>query len=95
MVSSGSGDPEYELDEIFPSEKDAIAAANAKFKRVAKANKKFEFATIFRPDFFAEHPIILQGFSAKIPTNWIISRVEHSLSSNGFITKVECSNLTT
>lgn len=90
MVSSGSGDPEYELDEIFSSEKDALAAANAKFKRVVKANKKFEFSTIGRPDFFAEHPIILQGFSTKIPANWIISRVEHSLSSSGFTTHIEC-----
>lgn len=93
MVSSGSGDPEYELDEIFSSGKEAQAAANAKLKRVIKANKRFEFSTIGRPDFFAEHPITITGFSAKIPTNWIISRVEHSLSSNGFTTRVECANL--
>lgn len=94
MVSSGSGEPEYELDEIFSSEKEAIAAASAKLKRVVKANKKFEFSTAGRPDFFAEHPIALRGFSTKMPTNWIISRVEHSLSSNGFTTHIECANLT-
>jgi phage protein D/phage tail protein X len=92
MVSSGTGDPEYELDEIFSSEKDAKTAANAKLKRVVKANKKFEFSTIGRPDFFAEHPIMLRGFSTKIPTNWITSRVEHTLSSNGFTTRIECAN---
>jgi phage protein D len=45
MVSAGSGDPEYELDEIFSSEKAALAAANAKFKRVAKSNKTLSFTT--------------------------------------------------
>jgi phage protein D len=94
MVSAGSGEPEYELDEIFSSEKEALAAANAKLKRVVKANKKFEFSTAGRPDFFAEHPISIRGFSSKIPTNWIISRVEHTMSSSGFSTHVECSNLT-
>ena len=91
-VSAGSGDPEYELDEIFSSEKAALAAANAKFKRVAKSNKTLSFTISGRPDFFAESPIVFRGFSSKIPANWIISRVEHTLSSSGFVTHVECSS---
>ena len=87
---AGSGDPITELDEIFSSVKDAQSAANAKIKRIVKANKQFQFTTFGRPDFFAEHPIVLQGFSSKIPTNWIISKVEHSLNSSGFITNVTC-----
>jgi phage protein D len=93
MVKSGSGDPEIELDEIFSSEKSALAAANAKFKRVVKSNKTFRFTTGGRPDFFAESPIVFTGLSPKIPTNWIISRVEHTLSASGFVTQVECSSL--
>jgi phage protein D len=92
-VKSGSGNPEYELDEVFSSEKSALAAASAKLKRVVKSNKTFSFSTHGRPDFFAESPIVLRGFSSKIPTDWIISRVEHTLSSNGFTTQVECSSL--
>jgi phage protein D len=90
MVSSGSGDPETELDEIFSSEKAALAAANAKFKRVLKSNKTFRFSTGGRPDFFAESPIVFNGLSSKIPANWVISRVEHTLSASGFVTQVEC-----
>jgi phage protein D len=93
MVKAGSGDPEVELDEIFSSEKSALAAANAKFKRVVKSNKTFRFTTGGRPDFFAESPIIFSGLSPKIPTNWVISRVEHTLSASGFVTNVECSNV--
>jgi phage protein D len=93
MVKSGSGDPEIELDEIFSSEKSAMAAANAKFKRVVKSNKTFRFTTGGRPDFFAESPIVFTGLSSKIPANWIISRVEHTLSASGFSTSVECAGL--
>jgi phage protein D len=93
MVSVGSGDPETELDEIFSSEKTALAAAQAKFKRVAKSNKTFRFTTGGRPDFFAESPVVFTGLSPKIPTNWIISRVEHTLSASGFATSVECASL--
>jgi phage protein D len=92
-VSVGSGDPEYELDEIFSSEKAALAAANAKFKRVAKSNKTLSFTTFGRPDFFAESPIVFRGFSSKIPTDWIISRVEHTMNASGFVTSVECASL--
>jgi phage protein D len=90
MVKAGSGDPETELDEIFSSEKAAIAAANAKFKRVVKGNKTLRFTTGGRPDFFAESPIVFTGLSSKIPADWIISRVEHTLSASGFATSVEC-----
>jgi phage protein D len=93
MVKVGSKNPEIELDEIFSSEKSALAAANAKFKRVVKSNKTFRFTTGGRPDFFAESPIVFTGLSSKIPANWIISRVEHTLSTSGFVTQVECANL--
>jgi phage protein D len=93
MVKAGSGDPEVELDEIFSSEKSAMAAAQAKFKRVVKSNKTFRFTTGGRPDFFAESPIVFNGLSPKIPANWVISRVEHTLSASGFSTQVECANI--
>jgi phage protein D len=92
IVSVGSGDPWIELDEIFSSEAAALAAAQAKFKRIAKANSSFRFTVGGRPDFFAESPIVFTGLSAKIPANWVISRVEHTLSASGFVSSVECSN---
>ena len=90
LVHAGSGDPETELNEIFSSEKDALAAVKSKGKRIEKNNKTFRFTTEGRPDLFAEGPIILRGFPIKIPTNWIISRVEHTLNSSGFVSNVEC-----
>jgi phage protein D len=93
MVRAGSGDPETEIPEIFSSEKEALAAANAKSKRVVKSNKTFRFTTGGRPDFFAESPIVFRGLSPKIPANWIISRVEHTLSAGGFVTSVDCASI--
>ena len=86
----GNGDPETELQEIFSTKEQAISAAQAKFKRTAKSNKTFRFSIAGRTDLFAESPLVLRGFNPKIPTNWIISRVEHRLSSYGFVTSVDC-----
>ena len=90
LVHAGSGDPETELNEIFATKEQAEAAVQARFKRVTKSNKTLRFSVEGRPDLFAESPLILRGFPSKIPTNWIISRVEHSLSSGGFSTSVDC-----
>ena len=86
----GSGSPETEIQEIFATRDQAITAAQAKLKRTAKTNKTFSLSTSGRPDLFAESPLMLQGFSKKIPKSWIIKRVEHVLSSAGFRTNVEC-----
>ena len=59
----------------------------AQIKRVEKHNKTFSFMTKGRSDLFTESP---GGFSSKIPVNWIISQVEHSLNSNGFVSSVDC-----
>ena len=88
----GNGDPETELQEIFATKEQAIAAAKAKFKRTAKANKTFRFSIAGRTDLFAESPLVLRGFNPKIPTKWIMNRVEHALSTNGFVTNVDCCN---
>jgi len=86
----GSGSPATELQEIFATRDQAITAAQAKLKRTAKTNKTFSLSTSGRPDLFAESPLILNGFSAKIPKSWIISKVEHTINSVGFQTRVEC-----
>ena len=86
----GSGDPETELQEIFATKEQAIAAAKAKFNRISKSNKTFRFSIAGRTDLYAESPLILRGFNAKIPNRWIINRVEHSLNSGGFTTAIDC-----
>lgn len=90
LEHAGEGAPEIELKEIFATKEQALAAARAKFKRTSKENKTLRFSTAGRTDLFAESPLVLHGFSQKIPVNWIISHVEHQLSSNGFLTSVDC-----
>ena len=90
LVHAGSGDLATELNEIFSSEKEALAAVQSKVQRVAKNNKTFRFSVEGRTDLFAESPLVLQGFNPKIPARWFISKVEHSLSSSGFTTSVDC-----
>ena len=89
-VTVGNGEPVTQLKECFSSENEAMSAANAALKRISKSNVTFSFSIAGRSDLFAENPIVLRGFDKKIPTKWIINRVEHSLSSSGFVTSVDC-----
>lgn len=90
LVQAGSSTPETELNEIFASERAAMSAAQARFKRIAKSNVTLSLKLGGAPTIFAESPLALSGFSSKIPTNWIIKRVTHELSESGFMTSVEC-----
>ena len=86
LISNGTGEPETE--EIFADEQSARAAITSQAK--TKNNTTLRFSTAGRPDLFAESPLVLCGFPDKIPTNWIISNVQHSFNARGFITSVEC-----
>lgn len=88
----GNGSPETELQEIFVTKKQAILAAQAKFKRAIKSNKTFRFSIAGRTDLFAESSLVLRGFNSKISSLWIINRVELSLSSSSFTTSIDCCN---
>ena len=86
LISNGTGEPETE--EIFADEQSARAAITSQAK--TKNNTTLRFSTAGRPDLFAESPLVLCGFPDKIPTNWIISNVQHSFNARGFTTSVEC-----
>ena len=90
LISNGTGEPEIELKEIFADEQSARAAITSQAKNITKNNTTLRFSTAGRPDLFAESPIVLHGFPEKIPTNWIISNVQHSFNARGFTTSVEC-----
>jgi phage protein D len=91
-VKVGGGEPVYEIKETANDEESARKTAEAKLKRIQKENLTFNFSTRGMPELFAESAIIISGFKKKIPTNWIITHVQHSLSSSGFTTSVTCSN---
>lgn len=93
LEHAGEGEPETELQEIFTSKEQALAAARAKFTRVTKNNRTFNFSIAGRTDLFAESPLEIKGFPQAVPTRWIISRVEHNLSNGGFHTSVNCNCL--
>lgn len=86
LISNGTGEPETE--EIFADEQSAREAITSQAK--TKNNTTLRFSTAGRPDLFAESPLVLHGFPEKIPTNWIISNVQHSFNARGFTTSVEC-----
>lgn len=90
LEKAGSGDPETEIKEVFATKEQAASAAKARLKQTEKSNKTMRFTIEGRTDLFAESPLVLKGFSEKVPIKWTIQRVNHSLSANGFTTNLEC-----
>lgn len=90
QVHAGSGDPATEIKGVFSSGKEALAAVQAKVRKIEKNNKNFDFSIEGKPDLFSETPLVLRGFPEKIPTKWIISKIEHTLNSTGFVSRVSC-----
>lgn len=88
--SVGDGTPIIEIQEIFGDKEQALSAAQARLKNKTKSDVTFSFSVMGNVDLFAEGKIILRGFPSKIPTSWIITRAEHSLSASGFVTNCEC-----
>ncbi|MFA5632662.1 MAG: contractile injection system protein, VgrG/Pvc8 family [Porticoccaceae bacterium] len=87
-VYAGSGDPVTYLRHPYKSERDALAAAEAKLRQLQRGRTSLSLRIYGRPEICAEMPIQLTGFDALADGEWIVTRAEHSLSS-GLTTRLE------
>ena len=76
----------------YPSEARAITAAKSAFDKLKRGVATFSLNLAFgEPDLIPETPIALSGFKAEIDaTNWLITRVTHTITDNGYVSQVEC-----
>ena len=76
----------------YPSEARAITAAKSAFDKLKRGVATFSLNLAFgEPDLMPETPIALSGFKAEIDaTNWLITRVTHTITDNGCVSQVEC-----
>jgi phage protein D len=74
-----------------------LTSDNNNFETIGKAmlgalnrnSKKIQISTIGNTNLCAESRVILSGFNAGIPTNWVITKAEHRLDNNGFRSTIE------
>lgn len=80
------------LRHTYASERTAITAAKSAFDKIKRGVATFSLNLAFgEPDLMPETPIELSGFKAEIDaTNWLITRVTHTITDNGYVSQVEC-----
>ena len=80
------------LRHTYASERTAITAAKSAFDKLKRGVATFSLNLAFgEPDLIPETPIALSGFKAEIDaTNWLITRVTHTITDNGYVSQVEC-----
>jgi phage protein D len=88
---AGDGEPVHTLRGVYPNSGIAKAAAEAKLERLTRGTQTLNITLAGRADLVAESKIYLSGFRSGIPSDWIITRAEHTLDSSGYRTTIDAS----
>ena len=80
------------LRDTYSSEARALNAAKAAVDKLKRGAASFGITLANGvPDLIPETPVKLSGFKSGIDgTDWLITRVTHNISDNGYTTQVEC-----
>lgn len=79
------------LRHVYASKANAIRGARAAWRRIQRGMANFSITlAIGRPELFPDLPATVSGFKPAIDnTDWILTRVTHTLSDNGLGTALE------
>lgn len=88
-VYAGTGEPVMYIRHPYKSERDALAAADAKLRQLDRGRTALSITMRGNPSVCAEMPIVMPRLDALTAGEWIVTRAEHSLDSGGLVTKVD------
>ena len=88
-ITLGKGEPTRRLRHWYPDEEAARAGAQAELDKRARGEHKVTITTPGDTRFQAEGLIDLAGFREGVAGQWLITRVEHSLSDAGYVCALE------
>lgn len=79
------------LPEIYPTQAEAKAAAEAEYKRTQRSQATMDYSLAQgRAEIFPELPVTVSGFKPEIDaTPWLVKRVRHSIGDGGFTSSIE------
>jgi phage protein D len=79
------------LRHVYANKTNAKHAARAEWRRLQRGMATFGITLAYgRPDLFPEVPVTVSGFKPAIDsTDWIVSKVLHTLNDNGLTTAIE------
>jgi uncharacterized protein len=83
--AAGSRDNPKILKKVFPSEAEAQRAAEAEWRRIQRAPRKFSISlALGRPEIGAEQPALALGYHPEIDDqDWIVADTAHTLDGKG------------
>ncbi|ELY4864008.1 phage late control D family protein [Cronobacter sakazakii] len=88
---AGSEDNVFALTTVYATKAAAMRAAKAKWEKLQRGVAEFSLTlSMGRADLFPETPVRVSGFKSVIDAQpWLISKVTHNLSGNGFTTTLD------
>lgn len=88
---AGSEDNVFSLTTVYSSKATAMRAAKAKWEKLQRGVAEFSLTQAMgRADLYPETPVKVSGFKSVIDAQpWLISKVTHSLSNNGYTTQLD------
>lgn len=88
---AGSEDNVFALTTVYATRAAAMRAAKAKWEKLQRGVAEFSLTLAMgRADLFPETPVRISGFKSVIDAQpWLISKVTHNLSGNGYTTTLE------
>jgi phage protein D len=89
-VTAGDGEPVQRLRRRYPDEASAQEAANAEFRRSARAGTQLSVDLPGDPDLVAEGRVALTGFRPGVNGEWLVTRVVHALDAGGYRCSALC-----
>lgn len=88
---AGEADNVFALTTVYSTKAQAIRAAKAKWDKLQRGVAEFSISlAVGRADLYPETPVKVSGFKSVIDEQaWIITKVTHALSNNGYTTALE------
>lgn len=88
---AGSEDNVFALTTVYATRATAMRAAKAKWEKLQRGVAEFSLTLAMgRADLFPETPVKVSGFKSVIDAQpWLISKVTHNLSGNGYTTTLD------
>lgn len=88
-VTVGEGKPAFSIRHTYANVQEATQAATAKLKALNRGTGRLSLTLVGNPDIQAEGKIKLSGIRDPINGEWLVSRVEHQLGGQGFVTRCD------
>ncbi|ETX03580.1 MAG: hypothetical protein ETSY1_46780 (plasmid) [Candidatus Entotheonella factor] len=88
-VNTGAGEPVFTLRRTYPDAEQAQRAAKAKLGAFARGEATLSLTLPGRPELAADSAVVLSGVRQGVDGTWAVTRVEHHLSSSGYVCQLE------